>query len=65
MVKLKVTESDSAPREVPRCTEITGLRLWLHLEVGVQGCPSSEVLAEILTQGRGTLYWDWGFLKRY
>lgn len=44
--------------------EITGLLLWLRLEVRVRGCPSSEVLAEILTQGRGTLSWDWGFLKR-
>lgn len=48
--------------------ETPGQLLWLHVEVGVQGCPPSEALAEILTWGQGgggTLYQDWGFLKRY
>ena len=68
-VKFKVTEPDSAAQEVPCWVETPGQLLWLHVEVGVQGCPPSEALAEILTWGRGgvggTLYQDWGFLKRY
>ena len=33
--------------------ETPGQLLWLHVEVGVQGCPPSEALAEILTWGQG------------
>ena len=33
--------------------ETPGQLLWLHVEVGVQGCPPSDALAEILTWGQG------------
>ena len=52
-VKFKVTEPDSATREALCCVETPGQLLWLQVEVGMQGCPPSEALAEILTQGQG------------
>lgn len=68
-VKFKVTELaiDSVAQEVPYWVETPGQLLRLHVEVGVQGCPPSEALAEILTGAGagGTLYQDWGFLKGY
>lgn len=66
MVKLQVTKSDSAQggphRLVVQKSQACGSGpTW---ERGYEAAPPPEALAEILTWGQGTLYRDWGFLKR-